>query len=219
MKIAFDLDGTLYDSLPIFFEVDLALRKDLGYPNIKQEFYKSNFQTLDWDKFYSDLGIRKEHLKYLQEQFHEKVKLVRLPNLIPNAKETLEKTEQMIGHENIYIITNEKFTQVKKRFEKDGLMSYLDRIDNPPKGKAKELYRLAVNNNSCPVYYVGDLISDGMECKKAIDMGASNLRFCGIVHPYAFSIKEKMQDFVNENKTFSRVIENLEELNYVLNDN
>src|SRR3989344_9521368 len=116
MKIAFDLDGTLYDTLPKILEVDRAIRKDLGYPNVSQEEYKSKFQSRDWNKFYRDLGIRDEHLDEVINGFVERFKLSGPPEMIPEARDILQKAEQRIGHQNLYIITNETPEGVKRRF-------------------------------------------------------------------------------------------------------
>ena len=150
MKIAFDLDGTLYDTLPIILEVDRAIRKDLGYQYVPREEYKSKFQSRDWNKFYRDLGIRDEHVEEVINRFIERFKLSNPPEIIPEAREVLQKTEQKLGHKNVYIVTNETPEGVKKRFERDGLLHYLDRIDNPFQGKSEELYRLAKSNNGNP---------------------------------------------------------------------
>ena len=62
IKLAYDLDGTLYDTLERCFSVDQDIRRELGYNPITKEFYVSQFQSRDWKKFYRDLGIREEDL-------------------------------------------------------------------------------------------------------------------------------------------------------------
>lgn len=217
MKIAFDLDGTLYDTLPRILEVDRAIRKDLGYQDVSQEEYKSKFQSRDWNKFYRDLGIRDEHLDEVINGFVERFKLSNSPEMIPGAREVLQKAEQELGHKNIHIVTNETPEGVKKRFERDGLLHYLDRVDNPFQGKSEELYRLATSNNGSPLFYIGDLVSDGEDCKEARKKGADNLRFCGIVHQYAMNTEEAMRIFVKGNRDFAQVLNNLNEVERLWN--
>ena len=58
MRIAFDLDGTLYDSLPIFVEINNKILKELGYSSITKEDYIRHIQPEDWKKMYSSLGVK-----------------------------------------------------------------------------------------------------------------------------------------------------------------
>ncbi len=217
MKIAFDLDGTLYDTLPRMLEVDGSIRKDFGYQDISLEEYRLNFQSRDWRKFYRDLGIRDEHLDDVIEEFVKRFKLSSPPEMIPGAREVLQKTERAIGHKNTYIVTNETSEGIRKRFERDGLVHYFDRVSNPFQGKSKELHRLATDNNGSPLFYIGDLVSDGEDCREAREEGAENLRFCGIVHPYAMNTEGSMRKFVQENKDFAQVLNNLGEVERLWN--
>lgn len=217
MKIAFDLDGTLYDTLPRMLEVSRSIRRDFGYQDISQGEYKSKFQSRDWKKFYRDLGIRDEHLDDVIKEFVKRFKLSSPPEMIPGAREILQKTEQRIGQENISIITNETSEGIRKRFERDGLVHYLDRVSNPFQGKSEELYRLATSNNGSSLFYIGDLVSDGEDCREARKKGAENLRFCGIVHPYAMNTEEAMRKFVQDNRNFAQVLNNLKEVERLWN--
>lgn len=212
MKIAFDLDGTLYDTLPRIFSVDRAIRSELGYPKISQEEYKSKYQSKDWTKFYRDLGIKDEQVEQFINDFIKKLKLQNPPEMIPGAREVLQRVEQELGHQNIHIVTNETTEGVKKRFERDGLIHYLDRVDNPFQGKANELYNLAISNNGGLMFYIGDLVSDGEDCGEARQRGASNLMFCGMVHQYSMNPKEAMGDFIRNNPDFAQVLNSLDEI-------
>ena len=62
MKVGFDLDGTLYDSLPVIYALDMEIIGRLGCPRISVDDYKSRFQSRDWRKFYRDLGVREGDL-------------------------------------------------------------------------------------------------------------------------------------------------------------
>jgi phosphoglycolate phosphatase-like HAD superfamily hydrolase len=217
MKIAFDLDGTLYDTLPVFFKVNNLVRKKFNYPNITLSTYKSKFQTKDWKKFYTDLGIKEEDVEKIESEYHKIYNSMPLPELIPDAKKALSEVEQLIGHENIYIITNENSVNVERRFKKDGLAYYLDRIDTPAVGKANELHRLSSCNNNSTLFYIGDLVSDGEECKTAREMGATNLKFGAITHEYAISPKEKLIEFVSQNTKFSKVLNSLSDIKQLCN--
>ncbi len=217
IKLAYDLDGTLYDTLETCFSVDSSIRKELEYDSITPEFYVSNFQSRDWNKFYRDLGIREEDLERVIDMFVGRFKATESPKLIPGAREALSRSEEALGHENIFIITNETSEGVRKRFERDGLMHYLDRVDNPMQGKTNELYKLAMcnGNEGKKVVYVGDLVSDGEDCLKAIKSGAKNLRFYGITHKYAMNPMEKMQAFVDSNRDFAEILNSLEEIDRI----
>lgn len=213
----FDLDGTLYDTLNTCFSVDSNIRKQLGYDEITLEFYVSQFQTKDWNQFYRDLGVRDDDLEKVIDMFISMFKATEAPQLIPEAREALRKTEEVIGHENIFIITNETQEGVKRRFERDGLMHYIDRVDNPFQGKANELYKLAMYNGNSEkrVVYIGDLVSDGEDCLKARKAGAKNLRFYGMTHKYAMNPREKMLEFVAKNPDFAETLNSLDEVDRI----
>ncbi|MEK6891073.1 MAG: HAD-IA family hydrolase [Nanoarchaeota archaeon] len=215
--IAYDLDGTLYDFGKICFSVDQVIRRELGYPDITSEFYVSEFQSRDWNKFYRDLGIRDDDLEKVIEMFIERFKATESPKLIPGAREALRRTEEAIGHNNIFIITNETTEGVRKRFERDNLIHYIDRVDNPMQGKANELYKLAMcnGNEGKRVVYIGDLVSDGEDCLKARKAGAKNLRFYGITHGYAMNPREKMLEFVARNANFAETLNSLDEIDRI----
>lgn len=217
MKIAFDLDGTLYDTFPVGFAIDLTIRRELGYQDITAEASKRVFQSSDWRKFYLDSGIREEHVDYVIKQFVERFETLDMPYLIPGAREVLQAAEQVLGHKNIFIITNGSEESVRRRFERDGLMHHFDRVDNPYEGKAKELHKLATSNGGSTLYYVGDLVSDGEACKEARKLGAKNLRFIGMLHTYAYSPRDLMEQFAQENGEFAQVVESLQDLETFIN--
>ncbi|MDP1693961.1 MAG: HAD hydrolase-like protein [Candidatus Woesearchaeota archaeon] len=211
MRLAFDLDGTLYDTLTLSFDVDEGIRRDLRYEKVSREEYKTKFQSRDWRRFYRDLGIREEHIEFVLDEFIRRFKAANPPHMIPGAKEALQGAEKVLGHENIFIVTNETPEGVQKRFQRDGLMHYLDRIENPFQGKAIELHRLATGHDGV-FTYVGDLVSDGEDCSEARRMGATNIEFYGITHPYAMNPEEAMKEFVRRNEEFAKILNNLREL-------
>ncbi len=210
MKIAFDLDGTLYDAFPNIFEVDMSMLRDLGYKELTKEEYKSKFQTKDWNKFYRDLGVGDKDLEKITNEFYRRFDLLDPPKLIPGALKIIRKAEETLGSKNIYIITNEDEKRVEKRFRRDGLMHYFNRVSCSLEGKSKELYRLATTNNKSLLFYIGDLVSDGEDCIEAINKGAKNLRFCGIIHSYSMNPKKQMINFIKENRNFAQVLNSLD---------
>lgn len=217
MKIAYDLDGTLYDTLPTIFSVDQAVRDSMGYPPISREEYIRNFQTEDWKAFYKGLGIREEDIDKVIDLFVAEFAKTDSPLLIPGARKAIGRTEKAIGHENIYVITNEPKERVKRRFERDGLTSFLPNVRNPFEGKSNELYDLAGTNRDNPLVYVGDLVSDGGACKEAIKMGATNIRFYGILHPQAFNSAEAMNSFIEANPSFAKRLKSLDDVGVIWN--
>jgi FMN phosphatase YigB (HAD superfamily) len=212
MKIAFDLDGTLYDTFSKIFEVDMSIIRDLGYQESTEEEYLSKFQSKDWNKFYRDLGVKDEDLEKVTNEFYRRFKLSNPPELIPVAIEIIRKAEDILGSKNIYLITNESQDGVRKRFERDGLTYYFDRVYYSAQGKSRELYLLATTHNPDVLFYVGDLVSDGEDCREARNLGATNLRFCGMVHPYSMNPKESMNGFVEKNRDFAQVLNGLNEV-------
>ena len=211
MRLAFDLDGTLYDTLTLCFDVDEGIRRDLRYGNISREEYRSRFQSKDWRRFYRELGIREEEIDTVLNQFVKRFKAANPPHMVPGAKEALQAAEEALGHGNIFIVTNETTEGVQRRFERDGLMHYRDRVENPFQGKAIALHRLATNHDGAFIY-VGDLVSDGEDCSEARRMGATNIEFYGITHPYAMNPEEAMKEFVRRNEEFAKILNNLREL-------
>lgn len=212
IALAYDLDGTLYDTLPLIFKVNGKIRRALGYQPITLTAYRNNFQTSDWNKFYQGLGIRDEDIGRVISLFIQEFKKEDLPQLIPRAKETLEESARVLGSENIYVITNEPKEKVARRFERDGLSHLLGQVHTPFEGKAKEIYSLAQAQPATPFVYVGDLVSDGEACVEARKLGADNVSFCGITHPQSFNTREKITSFVKFNPKISTTIKTLSEV-------
>lgn len=212
IKVAFDLDGTLYDTLPIILKTDNAVRVSMGYPEVSKEDYLENFQAKSWRKFYSDLGVRDEDIDEAIRRFNEMYLSADLPSLIPGAREAVAKTKEAVGLENIYVVTNESAEKVTLRFEKDTLGLHLSNVRNPSQDKASELYDLASLNGGCSFAYVGDVVSDGEACRDAIGAGASNLSFYGLLHPQAMNSPEAMIKFVEGNQDFARTLKSLDDV-------
>src|SRR3989344_8503477 len=174
MKIAFDLDGTLYDSFPMNFGIHKTIMPKMGYFPASEQAYRRNFQTRDWNKFYKGLGIRDEDISEAVRLFIEENRKIGLPPMISGAGSALNQASDKVGEDNIYVITNEQKERVELRFRRDGLMAHIGRVTSPTQGKAKELYDLA-QVDIRPLVYIGDLVSDGEECIEARNMGADNI--------------------------------------------
>lgn len=216
MRVGFDLDGTLYDSLGPMFSVDQAIREKFGYSIISAEFYKSKYQTKDWKQFYCDLGIREEHIPLIISEFVERFKQADAPRLIKGGRNVLLETTVLLGKENVFIITNETSEGVHKRFERDGLLEFKNKVHNPFEGKAEILFKLASADLSRPFVYVGDIVSDGEACLEARNMGAENILFLGITHEYALNDSESIRKF-SCGKDFCHVVGSLKEVEEFMN--
>lgn len=217
MKIGFDLDGTLYDNLPIIFRIHTKVREILGYlPNSLDE-YKRTYQSRDWRKLYRDLGVREQDIDEAIRLFVHEYAKEGHPEIIPGAHPALCGAEQAVGRSHIYIVTQERPDRVQRRFERDGLIRFLDNVDYPFEGKANEIYRLATLSAPEPFVYVGDLVSDGEACLEARTRGAVNVRFFGMTHPPAFNPAELMLDFINRHSEFARELPRLEEIERIWN--
>lgn len=214
MKIAFDLDGTLYDTLPVIFDVDRRIRTRLGYEPITPSEYVASFQTNDWQRLYRDLGIRDEHVDAVIESFVAEFGCAPLPELVPGATKALLATEKAVGTTNIYVITNEPKPRVQLRFERDGLMHFFGRVETPYQGKSDELFKLSSEDPSRTIAYVGDLVSDGEACRLAREKGA-DVRFYGIAHSYAMNSRTAMETFVRANSDFAQILNSLEEVSLI----
>ncbi len=215
-RIAFDLDGVLYNTKDTNFRIEQEIRAKLGYPPISEEEYFKVFQTKDWNKFYKDLGIRAEDVQGVIDMFIQTFDQAEPIELVPDAEHAIKIAENVVGHERVYIITNAPLNGVRKRFERDRLTHYLDRLVTPYEGKAVELYNLAMMKET-PFAYLGDLVSDGEACLEAREKGAKNIRFYGLTHKYAFSPKEKMERFAAEHGDFAQTLNSLEDIKEVWN--
>ncbi|MBI4738057.1 HAD hydrolase-like protein [Candidatus Woesearchaeota archaeon] len=212
MRIAFDLDGTLYDSVAAVLELDNDIFRRFGYLPIEREFYKRNFQSHDWKKLYSDLGIREADIPAVIDLFKREFDNVEPPRLISGAREVVDAVHQHVGDDRLYFVTNEPAHRVEKRFKRDGFERHLQRVHSPFQGKAKELHALAVQQCHRPFVYIGDLVSDGEACRAARNNGASNLRFYAILHEYSMNLREDLQYFVDANPDFAKTVECLEDV-------
>lgn len=212
MKIAFDLDGTLYNTAEALFSVDAELREEFGYPTIRLQDYVANYQSKDWRQFYIDLGVRDSDVDMFIDGFVKAIKQKEPPLLIEGAKEILYSAEKAFGYEGIRIITNESLEGVENRFIRDDLTEFLDRVDTPFVGKSQEIYDFASTDADGTVFYVGDIVSDGEECAAARQMGANNLQFLGLLHSYALNPAQKIQGFVDSNPDFAKALNNLSDV-------
>jgi phosphoglycolate phosphatase-like HAD superfamily hydrolase len=202
----------VYDSLPRIFEVYMEVCRRIGYPPVTQERYRTCFQSKDWRKLCSDLGIAQEHAQTVIDMFVEDFAKAEPPQLIPGAKDTIFRMERTLGHGNLYILTNEPIQNVKRRFERDGLEEYLCAVRTPFEGKAKELYELSRQKPDEMLIYVGDLVSDGEACVEAGGLGSDNIAFFAITHEYAMNTPQALRDFVRRNPGIAAEVGSLEEL-------
>jgi phosphoglycolate phosphatase-like HAD superfamily hydrolase len=218
LRIAFDLDGTLYDTLPFSFEAENLLLARYGLPAITLDTLKTIFQSTNFDQYYLSLGVTNpEQRKKMIDEFYPLFNALGLPRLIPGAKKLLNLVEQTYGQDGLSFVTNATPENFQARFQRDGLEKYLPIVRNAKQGKAHLLKELADLNPSIGLIYVGDLVCDGEECLKARENGANeNLIFVGLTHQYAFSPAEKMEAFVRQHQDFARTISSLEKLGRLL---
>ena len=212
MRIAFDLDGTLYDSLGVILSVTNHVRKELGYQAVTSEEYIAAFQSNDWMKLHEDLGMSAQDAKEFVRRYYIEYKYCPLPELIPNAKGIINRAKSDLGKENIYFVTQEPKSDVKRRFLRDQLIPFLSHVRAPLEGKTSVLKDLAMENIDVPLYYIGDIVSDGQACLEARKSGAVNLFFCGIIHPFAMNKRKAMESFVSQNSSFASIVLSLDEL-------
>ncbi len=217
MRIAFDLDGTLYDAFPIIFAVNQHIREILGYPPMTAEDYIRNFQTRDWTLLYKSLGISECDIEKVIALFTQEFAQTDPPQLIPHGKEAIIKAFTALGLEHVFFITNDPMNRVRKRFQRDDLEQLLLRVKTPFQGKSQELFTLASQESSAPFVYIGDLVSDGEDCAEARHMGAHNVFFYGMTHPYAMNHPDAMERFVSQHPSFAKTLKTIEAIDTLWN--
>ncbi len=210
-RLAFDLDGTLYDTFPLSLRAENIHLERYGYRALSADELKRAFQSQDFKRYYRGLGVQEEYLETMISEFYPIFDSLGLPELIPGAKELLLEAERTFGEGNISFVTNATTENLQCRFHRDGLEKYLPQVRNCLQGKSEMLLNLAAEHESRLVY-VGDLVSDGEECLAARERGAETLYFCGLTHSYAFSLAEAMRDFVEQHSNFARAAGSFEEL-------
>lgn len=215
--LAFDLDGTLYDTFSFSLRAENLLLQRYGYRTLSAEELKDAFQSKDFKKYYRNLGVVEEQLELMIKEFYPIFNGLGLPELIPGAKELLVFAESLIGQENLYFVTNATPENFQARFQRDGLEKYLPQVRNTLQGKAELLLEITPKEEGTSLIYVGDLVCDGEECLAAREKGADNLYFYGLTHEYAFSPRKAMEKFVHEHEDFSRIVGSLEELEERIN--
>lgn len=214
-RIAFDLDGTLYDTFTLSLRAENTVLRRYGYQPISASELRGSFQSKDYQRYYRGLGVEDKDIGNLIRDFFPVFDSVGLPELIPGAREVLTAAEGLLGEENIFFVTNATSPNLEARFHRDGLYNYLSQVRNSHQGKAELLLALATQQES-KLTYVGDLVYDGEECLAARERGAGMLYFYGLTHEYAYSLPEEMQRFVGEHSDFARAVGSLEGLQMVL---
>lgn len=122
----FDFDGTIVDTMPIYFEVSAHLiAGEYGLSGKEFEEYSMRYTGIPIDELFS--GFLKEHHKPTNkvkdnlETFFELVNAKEFP-LIEGAKEAIEKVYER-GFK-LFISTGSQTEKTKERLEKAGLLKY-----------------------------------------------------------------------------------------------
>jgi len=215
MRVAFDLDGTLYDTMAIVIDVENRVRDAMGYPHITRKDYLEHFQSKDFRKLCLDLGIREGDADEALDKFDELYASADIPPMVPCAKETLYRVADRFGDNSVYIVTNNPTERIKSMLDRDGLGWLLSNVRNPRDNKAGALYDIATSNCGGPAIYIGDIVSDGEACGDAIRKGATNLKFYGIMHDYAMKRPEDMVKFIMNNRDFARGITDIRDVGLI----
>jgi HAD superfamily hydrolase (TIGR01549 family) len=87
--IVFDWDGTLIDSLPRIFEVNLQVLGEYGVP-FDEERYRAAYVP-DWRLMYQRLGLPEEALDAAGERWLELYRETDAAQLLPDAAESLRR--------------------------------------------------------------------------------------------------------------------------------
>ncbi|MFA6462120.1 MAG: HAD hydrolase-like protein [Candidatus Woesearchaeota archaeon] len=211
MRIAFDLDGTLYDTLPHTLEVENINLAEKGYPAITEDTSRSLLQSHDWKQYYRDMGVREEDIQPLLDLFYKRWIEREPPQLIHGALEVITLAENKFGEDNVFLLSNEVRSLIDKRLIRDGLDRYLSRIVSSLEGKTSLLLDLSQREDS-KLIYVGDLVSDGEACLQARAQGANNLSFLALTHAYGMNHPEDLRRFALEHADFATEIKNFKEL-------
>ncbi len=211
MRIAFDLDGTLYDTLPHTLRVENLNLTEKGYPAITEDTSRSLLQSHDWKQYYRGMGVREEDIQPLIDLFYKRWMEAEPPRLIPGALEVITLAENKFGEENVFLLSNEVRSLIDKRLIRDGLERYLSRVVSSLEGKTSLLLELSQRKES-PLSYVGDLVSDGEACLQARAQGAKNLSFLALTHAYGMNHPENLKRFVASHSDSVVEVRNFNEL-------
>lgn len=215
-RIAFDLDGTIYNSLDVNIRSCNELLLQYGYFGISNECFTYFFQTKDWAKFWSDIGVKECDVADFTNLFHKKLGRYEPRTLIPGALDVLAAVNRQLGASNIFFITNLPEEYIKMRFANDKLEDYLSQVRTNDEGKAEALFEIAGKIPDSDFVYIGDLISDGEECLEARRRGALNIQFLAVAHKYAMNHPSLLIDFCRKNPEFARATKSLDELMRVI---
>ena len=210
--VGFDLDGTLYDACDLTRSALNVVLERQGYASISVQEYRQLFQSTDWKKFCLDCGVKEKDTQIVIEGFVALFASYDHPLLIPGAREVLVSVCQRVASENVYFITQEPRDRVRARFTRDNLMDHFHKVHNPFEGKAREIHHVASRHPNDAFVYFGDIVSDGMACARARELGAENVQFCAVGHGYAFNTSERLREFVAANTGFASMIESLDEV-------
>lgn len=219
MRIAFDLDGTLYKSREMILGGVNAGRAVLGYEPVSEERFIRAYQHLqgDWKKLHMGLGIRKEDVSLFVKTYYELVD--EQPEMIAGASETVQAASDKYGAENVYFVTCSRGERVRKRFERDGLSHYANRLrssEELSRSKSGLLYEISASDPE-RLIFVGDTINDGVHARGALRRGLkeevqADIKFLGLIHSEAMNMASDMVHFVAANRYFAEIVNGLQEL-------
>lgn len=122
----FDFDGTIVDTMPVYFEVSAQIiEREYGLNGLEFEKYSTNYTGIPIDDLFAN--FLKEHNKptdKVQENiktFFEMVNARDFP-MIEGAKEAIEKVYRK--GVDLFISTGSQTEKTKERMEKAGILKY-----------------------------------------------------------------------------------------------
>ncbi|MCA9487015.1 hypothetical protein H6501_05255 [Candidatus Woesearchaeota archaeon] len=211
----YDHDGVIANSLKHAWETEKEQFKKIGAKKPTLKTFRKSHDS-DYDSHYlktiklSQSQYQKFNATYRKTEGKIKAKLPEI-QMLPGAKNTLLKSSQELGKENIHIISGSQKKELEDFYKKNKLP--YGQIHSIWDSKAEIISLLSKKKKT---FFLTDSGKDILSAKKAKEKGANSLIVIVLATKYSFSNKKILEKLAKENSDYVFLARNFKEVNKIL---